>query len=198
MLAEAHVAERFGDDAVEQGIFGMLAAGLDTQRSGDGGEVAGELGLVDVDADAGYQGGVGGLNHDAGEFAVVQHHVVGPAQVGGNACSLVHGALHREAEGHGHGRTRGGQAEDHRHVETAIRAGVPGMTVATDTCRLGLGHHDGAVRFTQSCQRCRVLHRGRRGVEPDDHSSSSRKLRSTARAECVIAPQETKSAPVSA
>ena len=77
------------------------------------------------------------------------------------------------------------------------------MAVAADAGGLAFGNYGGAVSCTffainASRQRCRILHGGGCDLQAVDHRSSRRKLRSTARAEWVMAPEETKSAPVSA
>ncbi len=68
------------------------------------------------------------------------------------------------------------------------------MALTPDARRLQIGNDCRAVRFALLCERCRVFHGGRGGVETDDHASSSLKLISTARAEWVMAPTEMKSA----
>src|SRR5713226_3217047 len=87
--------------------------------------------------------------------------------------------------------------------------------VAVPALALGLliRHHDGAMRATGLRQPCGFEHGGIDAVEVDHRlrpvlahkleverhqTSSRRKLTSTARAECVIAPDEMKSAPDSA
>ena len=85
--------------------------------------------------------------------------------------------------------------------------GVPGVAVASLPGELTVGQHDGS-RFARGGDPLRGID----GIEVEnlplgkclaetreiDHTNSRRKLRSTARAECVMAPEETKSAPTSA
>lgn len=154
-FGELGVAQGFGDDAVQQGFDGMWVAGLDFQGGGEVFEVCGEGGLVHVDAYAGDECAVCGLYHDAGEFAVIHHHVVGPAEVRGNIAQRF---LHCEAQGHGDGGSGGGEAQDDGHIEPSIGFGVPNVAVATDAGGLLFGYDYGAVRVALGGESCSVPH----------------------------------------
>ncbi len=97
--------------------------------------------------------------------------------------------------------------QDEGAVDAAAGFGVPGVAVASLAGGLSIGQDDGAGLAGGG-----DAHGGIDGIEVDDvalgkglaeageidHISSRRKLRSTARAEWVMAPEETKSAPASA
>ena len=136
----------------------------------------------------------GGLDHHTGELAAVQHYVVGPSDV----ALGVHGLRDREAEGHGQDRKDMVEAENNGNIKASSRGRMPGVTVASDPGGLFFRDDHCSVRLASRRQLRGVLHRGLGRSEPDGHRRSSRKLMSTAFAEWVIAPLETKSAPVSA
>ena len=77
-------------EQLDQEIFARLrTAGGQAQRGGFGGDLGRKGRVIDVDADAGDGDGIGDeLHQNAGSFALAEHDVVGPAQVGlqiGNA-----------------------------------------------------------------------------------------------------------------
>src|SRR6185312_10798500 len=120
--------------------------------------------------------------------------IVRPADVAFDAGHFFDGTLRCNAERHSQdgqrvwGKLR---AEDDRHIEPTS-FGMPGVAVASDAGGLFFGDNGCAVRFAAECQRGCVLHRGGRGAQPDLHNKVSLKLMSTAFAEWVMAPEETK------
>ena len=59
----------------------------------------GKVGVIDVDADAGDGVAVDELDEDAGDFLAVEHEVVGPAEIAGDAGGFGDGFDGGEAEG---------------------------------------------------------------------------------------------------
>ncbi len=121
-----------------------------------------------------------------------------------NAGGLGDGFDGGEAEGEGEHR---GWGQDEGAVDAAAGFGVPGVAVTSLAGKLAIGEDDGAGLADGG-----DALGGIDGIEVDDvafgeglaeageidHTSSRRKLRSMARAEWVMAPEETKSAPTSA
>src|ERR1035438_8915580 len=96
----------FGGDGIDGGkegeenvLAGEFAAGVMAERDGQAIDVIGKLGLVHVDADAGDGTAIDQLYQDAGGLAVVEHEVVGPAQVALDAGGLGDGFDGGDAEG---------------------------------------------------------------------------------------------------
>ena len=182
-----------------------VAAGVLAKGDGFFGERGRKDGVVDVDADAGDGVAVDELDEDAGDLAVVEHEVVGPAQVALDAGGLRDGVDGGDAEGEGE---NGPGGQDDGAVDSVAGFGVPGVAVAAESGELAIGEDDGAG-FAGGGD----PHGGIEGIEVEDlavgeggaeavevhlATSSRRKLMSTARAEWVMAPEETKSAPASA
>src|SRR5215471_4123765 len=180
------------EEGLEDVFAGLHAVGMEEQTGRV--EVLREAGVVDVDPDAGDGGAIGQLDQDAGDFAAVEHEVVWPTKIADDAGSLRNGVDGGDAEGEGEQWCR---LQHDAAVEAGSRFGVPGVSVAALPGGLVVGDDDGAERFSGS-----GALGGVEGVEAEDavvrHESSSRKLMSMARAEWVMAPEETKSAPVSA
>ncbi len=194
-----------GGEESEQNVFARkFATGVLAQGDGLFGELGREVGVIDVDADAGDGVAVDQLHQDAGDLAVVEHEVVGPAQVALNAGGLRDGVDGGDAEREGEHRCGG---QDERAVDSVAGFGVPGVAVAAVSGELAVGEDDGAGLAGGGDP-----HGGIDGIEVEDlalgeggaesievhQTSSRRKLMSTARAEWVMAPEETKSAPASA
>ena len=200
-----------GDDGIdggeerEENVFAReLAAGVQAQGGGFAREIGGKVGVIDVDADAGDGLAVDELHQNAGDLAVVEHEVVGPAQVALDAGGLRDGLHGGDAERE---REDGDGGQDDRAVDSVAGFGVPGVAVAALAGELAIGEHDGAGLACGG-----DAHGGIEGIEVEDlafgkggaeageihHTSSRRKLMSMARAEWVMAPEETKSAPASA
>src|SRR5450432_3158517 len=184
-----------GEEGAQDGFAGVGSVGMDAQRSGI--EAGREGRVVDVDSEPRDGGLVHQLHEDAGDFAAIEHEVIGPADVAGDAGGLGDGVDSGQAERESEQRPG---LEDDGAVEAVSRLGVPLMAVAALARGLLIGDHDGAERFSGG-----GALGGIDGVEAEDaacHScsrpSSRRKLMSTARAEWVMAPVETKSAPASA
>jgi len=157
--------------------------------------------LVHVEADSRNECSFDGLHQDSRNFAFAEHNVVRPTQVGGCLRDIVDRALHGEAKRHcqnGHRIGRNRQTQNDGKVESAGVFRMPGVALTADARGLQMGHNRRAVRFALRGEDGRVLHGGSGPLKPDDHVSSKRKLISTAGAEWVMAPTETKSVPVSA
>src|SRR5262249_19083007 len=123
-------------------------------------------------------------------FAVGEHQVVGPAKIAGDTGGLGDGLDSRDAEGQ---RQQRGGLENDGEVKAGAGFGVPGMTVTTLSGGLGIGDDDSTDRFGGG-----EALGGVDGGEAEDaalggggHASSRRKEMSTARAEWVMAPDET-------
>ena len=83
----------------------------------------------------------GELHQDAGDFAAVEHEVVGPAQVADQVGGLDDGVLRGQAQGQGEdGRGR----ENHGTVDAGAGFGVPGVAVASLAGGLAIGQDDGS------------------------------------------------------
>ena len=181
------------DQRGQQVVARNLAAGVDAQRGGDGGQIGWKRGLVEIDADAGDGLVAGDLYQDARDFAAVEHQIVGPADIAADARDLLDGFDGGQAQGEGQ---HGIGLQDHRTVQAGAGGGMPPVAVAALAGGLLVGkHHIADVEIGGR------PHGGVDGSEvehPAAHAHSSRKLISMARAECVMAPAETKSAPVSA
>src|ERR1035437_8241112 len=131
-----------GGEEREQNVLAReFTAGVLAERDGLAIEVAGKLGLVDVDADTGDGLAVDQLNQDAGGLAVVEHEVVGPAQVAPGAGGLGDGCNGGEAEGEGED---GGWGQNEGAVDAGAGFGVPGVAVASEASELAIGQDDGA------------------------------------------------------
>src|SRR5262249_44185264 len=115
---------------------------VDAKRRGW--ELARKFGLVDVDADAADGVLIDELNQNAGDFAVMEHEVVGPAEVAGDAGGLGDGFDGGDAECEREER-RG--REDDGEVEAGAGWGVPGVAVAALSGGLLIGEDDGAEGF---------------------------------------------------
>ena len=126
----------------EENLFaGDFASGGEAQRGGLGRQLGWEDGVVDVDADAGDGAPAGELDKDAGDFAAVEHEVVGPAQIADQVGGLDDGVLRGQAQGQGEdGRGR----ENHGTVDAGAGFGVPGMAVASLAGGLAIGQDDGS------------------------------------------------------
>src|SRR5579864_3993540 len=187
-----------------------------SKRSGLGRDFRRKYGVVYVDPDAGDGGRIDELYQDAGYFPVVSHYVVGPTQIALDMRGLRDGFRRSEPQGerqHRHGIGRQLGTEHQRNIKPRIWFGMPVATMPALSRRLLIGHYGGAVRAACFGQARGLQHGGIDGVEIKDRllpaladvfqieghqSSSRRKLMSTAGAECVMAPAEMKSAPVSA
>src|ERR1019366_3649879 len=77
-----------GKEGKQNVLASKLAAGVLAQRDPSALQVVRERGVIDVDADAGDGLSIDQLNQDAGGLPVVQHQVVGPAQVAPDAGGL--------------------------------------------------------------------------------------------------------------
>src|SRR5262249_8851012 len=143
-------------------------------------------------------------HQDTGDLFVVEHQVVGPAEIARNSAGLRDGFDRRKAKGHGEER-RG--LHHNAAVDSSRRFGVPGVSVTALPGGLFPGENYGAERQSGGGAHGGVDGRivvdaalRKSAAQPVDvhHTSSRRKLMSMARAEWVIAPEETKSAPASA
>src|ERR1035437_9703868 len=126
----------------EQNVLAReFAAGVLAERDRLALEVVWKLGVVHVDADAGDGQAIDQLYQDAGGLAVVEHEVVGPAQVALYAGGLGDGCNGGEAEGEGEdGRWR----QHERAVDAGAGFGVPGVAVTSLTSELAIGQDDSA------------------------------------------------------
>src|SRR5260370_26476985 len=91
------------------------------------GERGREGGVIDIDADAGDSVAVDELDEDAGDLAIIEHEVVGPAQVALDAGGLSDGFDGGDAERE---REYGRRGQDERAVDSVTGLGVPGVAVA--------------------------------------------------------------------
>ena len=130
-----------GEEGEENVLAREFAAGMLAEGDGEVAEVFGEFGLVDVDADAGDGHAVDELYQDAGGLAVIEHQVVGPAQVALDAGGLGDGFDGGDAEGEGENR---GRRQDEGAVDSVAGFGVPGMAVTSLAGKLAIGQDDGA------------------------------------------------------
>ena len=130
-----------GKRAKQNVLAREFAAGVLAEGDGQVAEVVREFGLVDVDADAGDGHAVDELHQDAGGLAVVEHEVVGPAQVALDAGGLGDGFDGGEAEGEGED---GGRGQDEGAVDAVAGFGVPGVAVTSLAGELAIGQDDGA------------------------------------------------------
>jgi hypothetical protein len=190
---------------------------VETQRSGLGGQFIGKHSVIYVNADAGHDGRLMDLHQDSRHLSLAEHQVIGPAQIALDIGRSGDGFGGGESECHGenrHGILRQRGPQHQRNVETASRLGMPDMTVSAHDVSLFFGQNCRAMGIAGRCEPNGFAHRGIDDVEvsdtaagqalPDEakiqrlHTSSSQKLISVARAEWVMAPEETKSAPVCA
>src|ERR1019366_7067719 len=138
----------FGDEGIDGGeeseqnvLAGEFAAGVLAERDGQAIDVAGKRGLIDVDADAGDGLAIDQLYQDASGLAIVEHEVVGPAQVALDAGGLGDGLDGGDAEGEG----EDGRGRQHEGaVDADAGFGVPGVAVASLAGELAIGQDDGA------------------------------------------------------
>src|ERR1035437_6078350 len=138
----------FGDEGIDGGeeseqnvLAGEFAAGVLAERDGQAIDVAGKRGLIDVDADAGDGLAIDQLYQDASGLAIVEHEVVGPAQVALNAGGLGDGLDRGDAEGEGE---HGGGRQNQRAVDAGAGCGVPGVALTSEASELTIGQDDGA------------------------------------------------------
>src|ERR1035437_6119926 len=138
----------FGDEGIDGGeeseqnvLAGEFAAGVLAERDGQAIDVAGKRGLIDVDADAGDGLAIDQLYQDASGLAIVEHEVVGPAQVALDAGGLGDGFDRGDAEGEGE---HGGGRQNQRAVDAGAGCGVPGVALTSEASELTIGQDDGA------------------------------------------------------
>src|ERR1035437_8016938 len=131
-----------GGKESEQNILAReFAAGVLAERDRLAIEAVGKRGVVHVDADAGDSQAIDQLYQDAGGLAVVEHEVVGPAQVALDAGGLGDGFDGGEAEGEGE---HGGGRQNQRAVDAGAGCGVPGVALTSEASELTIGQDDGA------------------------------------------------------
>jgi hypothetical protein len=131
-----------GGEEGEENVFAReLTARMPAERDGKVAQVFGEFGLVDVDADAGDGHSIDQLYEDAGGLAVIEHEVVGPAQVALNTGGLSDGFDRGDAEGKGED---GGRVQDEGAVDAVAGFGVPSVAVTSLAGELAIGQYDGA------------------------------------------------------
>src|ERR1039458_5745371 len=146
------------------------------------------------------------MHQNAGDLLPAEQQVVGPADIAHQAGGFENGALHSQAQRQGQRRHR---PQHQGTVDSGAGFGMPrpaqaslagGLLLRQDHAagfETGRGAHSGIDAGVVVDSPA-----GKSGADEADiergHASSSRKLRSMARAEWVMAPEETKSAPASA
>src|ERR1022692_328665 len=138
----------FHDEGIDGGKEGeqnvlarQFAAGVPAERGGQVTEAVWKLGLVHVDADACDGLAIHQLHQDAGGLAVVEHQVVGPAQVALDAGGLGDGFDGGDAQREG----KNGSGRQHqRAVDSGAGFGVPSVAVTSLASQLFVSPDDGS------------------------------------------------------
>src|SRR5260370_5030934 len=186
-----------GKESEQNVLARQFAARVPAQRSGQMIDVAGKLGLVHVDADARDSLAIDQLHQYAGGLAVIQHPVVGPAQVALYARGLGDGFDGGNSEGEGED---GSRRQHQGAVDARAGFGVPRVAVTSLPGELTVGQDDGSGLAgggdpLRGIDRIEVenvaLEQCLADTRKIDQANCSRTHGSTARAECVMAPEET-------